>query len=90
MSNDIWPDPAFEGWEGEKMSETVETIWELRKDNFYIEVFSAPKGIFVNLCKYMDDDRCIDMILTLDEVRYVVDMMNKAMDAGKSFPSEPE
>lgn len=74
---------------GEKMSE-VETIWELRKDNFYIEVFSAPKGIFVNLCKYMDEDRCIDMILTLDEVNYVIDMMKKAQDAGKNFPSEPE
>ncbi len=60
------------------MSEEIETLWELKKDDFYVECVKGANGIYFALYKNGNA-----MMLTLDEAYYLRTLIMRAIQHAK-------
>ena len=69
----------------------LETLWELKKGDLYVEVARGSKGVYLSLSK-----RNMGIVLTVEEASYLRTLILRAMELdtekGKwdNFESEPE
>ncbi len=65
--------------------EKLETIWELKKGDLYVEVARGLSGVYLSLNK-----RNMGIVLTVEEASYLRTLILRAMELEEEFESEPE
>ena len=73
------------------MTDKIETLWELKKGDLYVEVARGSNGVYLSLSK-----RNMGIVLTVDEAAYLRTLILRAMELDDvkkewdNFESEPE